>query len=138
MWLAKLCARACGNLPLTERSDMRKLDRSGATGSTPCTRPADWICDRFSAVNCAAAPESRCVHSNHSARDPSIAERIVDVHIVDDGGVVPEDAAAESAIEAPSPPGMEHFKRRQRHPAHSAKSKADAKPKPPPKPKNPT
>jgi hypothetical protein len=41
MRLAKLCAEDCEYRPLTERSDMRKLDRSGDAGTTPCTKPAD-------------------------------------------------------------------------------------------------
>ncbi len=75
-----------------------------------------------------AAPESRRVASNGAARNPRIAKRIVDVHIVNDGGMVSESAAAESAIEAASPPGMERFKRRERHPAQAAKSKSHPNP----------
>src|SRR5580658_39490 len=77
----------------------------------------------------AAVAESRGIYADRAARDASIAIRTHHARIVDDGGVIRGNAGTESTVEAAPPPGMDRFKRRQRHPAHPSKSKPDAKSK---------
>ena len=71
-----------------------------------------------------AASEVGRVDSRHRAVNARIAIRVGDIHVVDDARTV-ERAAAESAVIAAAPPGMEHFKRSQRNPADAAESETN-------------